>query len=385
MSFTFWTFLYTLAVFFLTYSLDIQRKKQFLLVLVLPVLIYIHSFVDINTVVDLPNYNKSFHDVASVNVFNPIDINRFAKLHKEEYGFICMLKIIRLITDDFHVFLCLNSCILLGLYTYTILKYSDNIYISVLLLLLVVFDQSLFVLRQHLSISILCLSIPYIMNRRIVPFLVILLIAFLFHKSSLIWLSVYFIYGAKKPWKILCVLGGVTIGLSLIFSHLSYLNEVFSLGYSSYIDGTKSGTSNLVAFFLSLFFLLSYSYVCRDKLLEDPFLKFCFISLFIWAMMSILGTNVLMLSRFTLVFQTSLFFVVPIVFHTFKILDLRLLYLGISLSCFVYSNYFGSFSVYLKKTELFIVSPMQMLYFGLLASFTIYLLFHYTQKKDMLE
>ena len=102
-------------------------------------------------------------------------------------------------------------------------------------------------------------------------------------------------------------------------------------------------------------------------------------------MMSIVGTNVLMLSRFTLVFQTSLFFVVPIVFHTFKILDLRLLYLGISLACFVYSNYFGSFSVYLKKTELFIVSPMQMLYFGLLASFTIYLLFHYTQKKDMLE
>ena len=259
MSFTFWIFLYTLAVFFLTYSLDIQRKKQFLLVLVLPVLIYIHSFVDINTVVDLPNYNKSFHDVASVNVFNPIDVNRFAKLHKEEYGFICMLKIIRLITDDFHVFLCLNSCILLGLYTYTILKYSDNIYISVLLLLLVVFDQSLFVLRQHLSISILCLSIPYIMNRKIVPFLVILSIAFLFHKSSLIWLAVYFIYGAKKPWKILCVLGGVTIGLSLIFSHLSYLNEVFSLGYSSYIDGTKSGTSNLVAFFLSLFFLLSWA------------------------------------------------------------------------------------------------------------------------------
>lgn len=385
MSFTFWAFLYVLAVSCLTYSLDDQRKKQFFLVLVLPVLIYIHSFVDINTVADLPNYNKSFRDVASVNVFNPIDINRYLKFHKEEYGFICMLKIVRLITSDFHVFLCLNSCLLLGLYSYSFLKYSENIYISVLLLLLIVFDQSLFVLRQHLSISILCLSIPYIMNRKVVPFLVIVSIAFLFHKSSLIWIVVYFMYGAQKPWKTLCILGGATIVISLIFSNLSYLNEIFSLGYSTYINGDGSGTSNLVSFFLGLFFLLSYSYVCRENLLMDSFWKFCFISMFVWVMMSLVGTNVLILSRFTLAFRTSLFFVVPIVFYSIKSYNLRFLYLALSLACFAYSNYFGSFSVNLKNTESFIVNPKQMLYFCFFAACTVCLLFHYTREKETLE
>lgn len=383
MSFTFWIFIYVLAVFCLTYSLDIRRKKQFFLVLVLPVLIYVHTFVDVNTVADLPAYNKSFHDVASVNVFNPIDIHRYLRLHKEEYGFICMLKIVRFITDDFHVFLCLNSCILLGLYSYSILKYSDDAYISVLLLLLVVFDQSLFVLRQHLSISILWLSIPYIINRKIVPFVVILSIAFLFHKSSLIWFVVYFMYGAEKSWKIIGILGCATIVMSLIFSNLSYLNETFSLGYASYIDGRRMGTSNYVGFFLGLFFLLSYCYICWKNLWENSIVKLCFISLFIWTLMSFVGINILILSRFTLVFRSSLFFAVPIIFYSIKSQNLRFLYLGISLVLFAYSNYFGSFSDYVKNTELFMVNPMQMCYFFLLVLGTIYLLFHYTQEEGV--
>lgn len=382
MSFTFWAFLYILLVFFLTYSLDVERKKQFYLLLVLPVLIYIHSFVDVKTVVDLPNYSKSFQDVANINVFNPADIKHFLKFHKEEYGFICLLKVVRLITGDFHVFLCINSCLLLGLYSYLIIKYSYNIYISVLLLLLLAFDQSVFVLRQHLSIPILWLTIPYIKNRKIMPFLLMLSIAFLFHKSSLIWLAVYFMYGAKKPWIVLCSLGGCAIVLSLVFSNLTYFNELFSLGYSSYINGNKAGTSNLVGFFLGLFFLLSYSYVCQTELFADPQKKFCFIALFIGVTMSFVGTNIEILSRFTLVFRTSLLFVIPIVFYSIKNVDLKIVYLLSSLACYVYTNYFGTFSVYLQKTELFLVNPLQMFLFFMLASFTIYILFHYTKHQN---
>lgn len=67
----------------------------------------------------------------------------------------------------------------------------------------------------------------------------ILTIAILFHKSSLIWGIMYFMYGIKKPWKMFVTLGLVAIGLGLIFSFLSFFDEQLSLGYSSYIDGKR--------------------------------------------------------------------------------------------------------------------------------------------------
>lgn len=72
----------------------------------------------------------------------------------------------------------------------------------------------------------------------------------------------------EKPWKIFITLGIVAIGLGLIFSLLSFLDEQLSLGYSSYIEGEKTGKSNLVSFFIGLGLFLSYFFICRKKFLK---------------------------------------------------------------------------------------------------------------------
>ena len=207
MSYTFYVFLYCLVLFFFMLFKGGKRKYEVYLLLVLPVLIYVHSFLDPNTIADLPTYRESFADVRLTNVFNPVDLQIYRSFHKEEFGFILLLKLVGLFTDDFNVFLCLFSGLLLGVYSYVILKLSPNVCLSILFLMVIVFDQSIFVLRQHLSVAFILLTIPSIIERKIWKFTAILTIAILFHKSSLIWGIMYFMYGIKKPWKMFVTLG----------------------------------------------------------------------------------------------------------------------------------------------------------------------------------
>lgn len=186
MSYTFYVFLYCLVLFLLMLFKGGKSKYEVYLLLVLPILIYVHSFLDPNTIVDLPIYRESFADVRLTNVFNPVDLEIYRSFHKEEFGFILLLKLVGLFTHDFNVFLCLYSCLLLGVYSYVILKLSPNVCLSILFLMVIVFDQSIFVLRQHLSVAFVLLTIPSIIERKIWRFTAIMTIAILFHKSSLV-------------------------------------------------------------------------------------------------------------------------------------------------------------------------------------------------------
>jgi type III secretory pathway component EscS len=372
MSYTFYVFLYCLVLFFFMLFKGGKRKYEVYLLLVLPVLIYVHSFLDPNTIADLPTYRESFADVRLTNVFNPVDLQIYRSFHKEEFGFILLLKLVGLFTDDFNVFLCLFSGLLLGVYSYVILKLSPNVCLSILFLMVIVFDQSIFVLRQHLSVAFILLTIPSIIERKIWKFTAILTIAILFHKSSLIWGIMYFMYGIKKPWKMFVTLGLVAIGLGLIFSFLSFFDEQLSLGYSSYIDGKKTGKSNLVSFFIGLGLFLSYFFICRKKVFENGLMKVCLLSLYVYVVLSLVGINIGLLSRFTLVFQTSLFFVIPIVCKVLKNKWLKVGYVSSCLICFAYINYFGSFSEYLANTKLFVFGTEQMLYYLVFTGITLY-------------
>ena len=240
--------------------------------------------------------------------------------------------------------------------------------ISILVLLVIFFDQSVFVLRQHLSIAVVMLSIPAVIDRKFWKFAVIMTIAFLLHKSSLIWAFVYFFYGVEKKWKLILSLGLVTVALSFIFGHLSTFNEQLSLGYASYIDGKKAGQSNLVSFIVSLSIFIPYIVIMKDKIWSVGINKLSTLSIYIFVIMSFIGTNLSLLSRFSLVFATSQLFIIPMVYEKIKNRIVRLLYLFFSLSSYAYITYFGTFSKNLLETQLIIPNIMQILwYIGLMA------------------
>lgn len=101
-------------------------------------------------------------------------------------------------------------------------------------------------------------------------------------------------------------------------------------------------------------------------------MKVCLLSLYVYVVLSLVGINIGLLSRFTLVFQTSLFFVIPIVCKVLKNKWLKVGYVSSCLICFAYINYFGSFSEYLANTKLFVFGTEQMLFYLVFTGITLY-------------
>jgi len=121
--------------------------------------VMLHTFVDMSTVPDLGVYNRAF-DYIEENIEVSDEIGM-------EKAFQIMMLIVGFFIPDFRFFLFVVSFLYLYFNYKTFGKYSPYITFSVIILLLAHFNQSLFVIRQYLSISILSLSYPYIIEKKI--------------------------------------------------------------------------------------------------------------------------------------------------------------------------------------------------------------------------
>ena len=76
-------------------------------------------------------------------------------------------------------------------------KYAKNYYLASILFMALVFFFSFTYLRQMFAAAIIGLSIKYIIERKFLRFCVILLVAFSFHNSAIIFFPMYFIANKK--------------------------------------------------------------------------------------------------------------------------------------------------------------------------------------------
>ena len=99
--------------------------------------------------------------------------------------------------------------------------------------------------RQCLAMSICLFSYKFIKERRIIPFLILLLLAFTFHKSSILFIAAYFIYKRKIGWLNAAIYAGFA-GFAYIY--IDVIQEWFNktLEYEYGIEETGSGMIFLV-------------------------------------------------------------------------------------------------------------------------------------------
>lgn len=132
-----------------------------------------------------------------------------------EPGYSQLTRLVIALGGDYTVFLIVYTILLVGLRSFFLYRHVN----SILLACLLYYGNNLFdfaATRQWLGISILLLSIPFIIKRKFIPFLVIMLIAMSVHLSLITFLPAYFIF--HKKWStfsqvtilLLCVVIGYT-------------------------------------------------------------------------------------------------------------------------------------------------------------------------------
>ena len=206
------------------------------LVITFLVLFVLHAFKNPWTLHDTPSYVEGFVEASETDW--SVLISEGFKLHdlKAEPGWVIMNKLLSMISSDPLILFLVTSFVILWGYFYAIKNYSNIVWLGVIMFFLMCFTRSLFVLRQFLAMAITLFACKYVVERKPIPFLLLLTLAFTMHQTAIIFLPVYLLYGIKNNKTLTYVLigGGIFLMLAMgIFlrGSLSYL-----YGYETYVD-----------------------------------------------------------------------------------------------------------------------------------------------------
>ncbi len=120
--------------------------------------------------------------------------------------------------------------------------------------------------RQSLAMCVCLFSYQFLKNKRFIPFLLMVVLAFYFHKSAILFLTVYFIYDRKIGW--LNMLLYALLGL-LAYNNIDIIQEWFNdtLEYDYGIEKTGNG----VVFLLVIIAITVFAYcvILANRVLTD--------------------------------------------------------------------------------------------------------------------
>lgn len=190
-----------------------------------------------------------------------------------EIGYIYLNKIVAMFTNDYAGIFLVTSIIFIYLVFDTIYKESDNWTFSALLLVLMGYYFCFMNgIRQMLAVSILLFSIKYIRERNLIKFLLIIMLASLFHSSALLFIPVYFIYKLKIGPKVM----GISIATFYAFSSIVskyVLNFVGVTKYSWYLDSVYKAERTGIIMILINVCILVFALLFNNDKKNDLFIK----------------------------------------------------------------------------------------------------------------
>ncbi|GAL65299.1 EpsG family protein [Jejuia pallidilutea] len=254
--------------------------KSFNLYKLVYIIIFLFSAFRFDVGYDFPLYYKL---VTKQHKFIDAQLDRLEPLSKA---------LIELSYDTgfFQLFFILTSFIIVFFTYKTIKKNSTDRIISTLIFLSfpIFFFNSLSIVRQYVAVSLMFFSYTYIKSRKLIPFLVITFFAFLFHKSAIVAIPLYWIYNLRFKnihFFILFV-------ASFFSAKLLYLLVAALLpDYIIYLDKNVGvgGDKILLVFQLIGFFMLFF--IDRKKNNSDYrfYTNTFFIGLFIWSSLAPTG------------------------------------------------------------------------------------------------
>lgn len=148
------------------------------------------------------------------------------------------------ISSNYWVLLLSLASIIYPLTSSTIKRISPYPILSLLLYLLLR-RADIFFVRESIAIAFCFFSIRFIIDRKLFPFLLCILIAFNFHDSSIVFIFAYYIYSIKIKLKYISICVFMLLGIVLLYSGWvkdqffylsSFLGGAISYKYENYIS-----------------------------------------------------------------------------------------------------------------------------------------------------
>lgn len=302
-----------LIIYMFLYKMTNNKKvKKSVFILSLLQLILIQGLRNINLGSDMPFYWIYYNTQRMHSIFN-LSFSRF------EIMFKILTKIVSSITTNKQMYLLIISLLSNIPVSIIILKKSKNPIMSFLLYLSFGFYNFNFSgLRQAIAFAITFYSLIHIIDRKILKFIISIIVASLFHSSALVFLPAYFLYNFKiTKLKIICIAIIDIVIYIFKVQIFSFFNSLFYENYDMVI--TNSVNWMIMCLVIVFFCLLFY------KKVESNYSSLIYNLVVIGSsimLLSPIANNILRISNYYFMFIILL---IPEIVYSLKIIKNKLL------------------------------------------------------------
>ena len=255
-----------------------------------------------------------------------------------EIGYRIYVKIISLFTNNYTVYFLVNGLVIFGTLLHFAKKYTNNPF--VFFFLFITLGTYQFVetgLRQSLAMMICLWSVDFVKNKKPIRFILLVILAYYFHKSALIFLIVYPLSKIKRyNWMITVY----TIMTAFFIVDFSNYQELFNelLGYEYTVEETDNGGifMLLILILFAFSFFMTYDQRNRKKT-EKVIFHLSLLTVMFWILRLISRTAERI--SFYFIFGIYIFFSKAVDCHKDELADfLKYLLIFVCLALFIYRN-----------------------------------------------
>ena len=234
-----------------------KKRKGYLVVLAVLPMILLFALRGRFVGPDTPGYIKFFQTEIKQYTWAQLfqqDTNR------QEIGFRLYVKIISLFTDNYTIFFAITAIIVFGVLTRFALKHTGNPFVFIFLFnALGSYSFYMTGLRQTLAMTVCLLGVDFIKDKKLLPFLISVIIGYFFHKSAILFVVAYPFAQLKFNKTTIVIYILLTALLFVSFTSLQqFVNEL--LGYEYGIEATGNGE----IFFVLVTLLFTYCLILND-------------------------------------------------------------------------------------------------------------------------
>jgi len=239
-----------------------------------------------------------------------------------EYGYWTLNWLVHYLSDQYMALFFAIATIVIGCYLRAIFENSRNVAISLFLFISMGHYTFFFNgARQGIACAICSLAIKPLIDRNIWKYLGCVALAVTFHKTAIIMVPVYFLFGRKNTLMRNLLFWFLGVFCAVAIQPLVAIASSFDERYSKYGDSGDGGGYIIVAFYLllTLFFLGCKGLITIDRKRYHIFLNMLVFGSVISLVSVFFRLNPSGILRLCLYFNVSAIFLWPILFR--NILD----------------------------------------------------------------
>lgn len=236
-----------------------------------------------------------------------------------EIGFVFLTKILGFVLPNYIWYMGFLVFITLVPAAIFIYKNSEMPWVSTVLYVnLFLFFMTMNFLRQSIALSLIMLSWHFMKRNKFIPFAIIVIIASLFHQTSLIMFIVYFLVKMKTTIKEIIVY--LYLLLWFYISSTGFINLITSFVHEEYSNSVfiREGLSFIYAILPVAVVLVAFWLVKINTIVFDREVQYIINMSLICAILSITMSKHSILERLTYYFTIFLIILVPIIYQSIK-------------------------------------------------------------------